>query len=387
MSQTSIPEKISVRLWVKAGGRCEYEGCNQALWRDDLTVAEMNRAYISHIISDKPSGPRGDAVLSSKLATDLSNLILLCDTHHRLIDREQVAGHPTERLQQMKTVHEHRIETLTAIQPDKKSEVLLYGANIGAHHAPVGYQKAILAMVPERYPATSGGIALGLINSAIRDQDAEFWRIEGENLRRLFNERVKPRLVDHSIQHLSVFAAAPQPLLMLLGSLLSDIPATEVYQLHREPPGWSWRDHPDGFNYMVEEPPEVTGPPALVLSLSATISNDRVNAVLKGGATIWRLTIQEPHNDFLKSRRQLQQFREMVRLLMNHIKARHGEAATLHIFPAVPVAVAVEMGRILMPKADLPVRIYDQNRNLGGFVYALDLNAIGITGGDGDGRV
>ena len=276
----SIPDKTSVRLWVKAGGRCEYEGCNQVLWRDDVSMAEMNRAYIAHIIADSPGGPRGDADLSTQLVTELSNLMLLCDAHHRLIDREKLLEHPADRLQRMKTLHEVRIETLTAIQPEKKSEVLLYGANIGAQDAPASYQKAVLAMTPERYPDSTRGIILGMTNSAFRDRDSEFWRIESENLRRLFDERVKPRLADRSIQHLSVFAAAPQPLLMLLGSLLSDIPAAEVYQLHREPPDWIWRDHPDGFDYAVEEPAEITGPPALatVGPCAAIISVPRLSS-------------------------------------------------------------------------------------------------------------
>jgi hypothetical protein len=34
----------------------------------------------------------------------------------------------------------------------------------------------------------------------------------------------------------------------------------------------------------------------------------------------------------------------------------------LNIFPAIPVSVAVEMGRVWMPKADLPLIIFDRNR-------------------------
>src|SRR5438093_910703 len=120
MSSTDIPEKIKVRLWVKAGGRCEYDGCNQPLWRDDLTMSEMNRAYIAHIIADKPSGSRGDPSLSSQFAADLTNLMLLCDAHHRLIDLEQVAEHPAVRLRRMKEVHAARIEAATGIRPDKR---------------------------------------------------------------------------------------------------------------------------------------------------------------------------------------------------------------------------------------------------------------------------
>jgi hypothetical protein len=188
-------------------------------------------------------------------------------------------------------------------------------------------------------------------------------------------QHVRPRLANGTIEHLSVFAFAPQPLAILLGFLLSDIPTAEVYQLHREPPDWRWQDHPAGFGYVVDEPQAIFGPPALVLALSATITDDRVISVLRDGATIWRVTIPDPHNDFLKSRQQLRQFRERMRLLMDQIKARHGEDAVLHVFPAVPLAIAVEMGRIIMPKADLPLRLYDQNRRIGGFVHAFDLDA------------
>ena len=65
----------------------------------------------------------------------------------------------------------------------------------------------------------------------------------------------------------------------------------------------------------------------------------------------------------------------MVRRLLNRIKTVHGEQAIIHVFPAMPVALAVEFGRVMMPKADLPLRIYDQNQQLGGFVQALDLPA------------
>ena len=73
----------------------------------------------------------------------------------------------------------------------------------------------------------------------------------------------------------------------------------------------------------------------------------------------------------LKGRGQARQFRQCVRELLNRIKATHGENATLHVFPAMPVALAVDFGRIVMPKADLKLQLYDQNRSLGGFAPAL----------------
>jgi len=69
--------------------------------------------------------------------------------------------------------------------------------------------------------------------------------------------------------------------------------------------------------------------------------------------------------------RQLRLFRQQFRLLLDRVKARHGQDVVLHVFPAVPLSVAVEIGRVWMPKADLPLCIYDQNRKLGGFTKAL----------------
>ena len=44
----------------------------------------------AHIIADEPGGPRGHPVLSKQLAKELSNLMLLCLDHHRLIDVDAV---------------------------------------------------------------------------------------------------------------------------------------------------------------------------------------------------------------------------------------------------------------------------------------------------------
>ena len=373
MSVSDIPEKVKIRLWGKAAGRCQYEGCNTQLWLDSLTKVEFNVAYIAHIIADKPDGPRGDNALSEKLKAAISNLMLMCDKHHRLIDREDVKGHSIDRLLKMKRKHEERIELQTSLKENKQSHVLLYGASIGQHHAPVSWEKATQAMKPQWYPAENRAIELGLKNSLFSDDEDTYWKIERENLVRQFTQTVKPRLVSGAVEHLSIFALAPQPLLVELGRLLCDISAAEVYQLHREPQNWSWQDHPADFEYTLIDPKTKKGTAALNLSLSATIDNSRIVDVLSENVSIWTITVDGPNNDFLKSQLQLSLFRQKLRLVFDEIKAAIGQDAILHLFPAVPVAVAVDIGRIWMPKADLPLRIYDQNRRAGGFAAALDI--------------
>jgi SMODS-associated and fused to various effectors sensor domain len=312
MSVTSVRSDVRTRLWGKAGGRCQYDGCNKPLWLDTLTKAEFNTSYIAHIIADEPGGPRGDAALSKKLKSEISNLMLLCDEHHRLVDKADVPGHPVDRLVAMKELHEKRVELVTALGPEKRSHVVLYGANIGQQSAPLSIAKAAEAMLPDRYPAEARPIALGLVNSAITDRDDAYWNTESQQLSRLIEQQIRPRLAQGKVHHFSILALAPQPLLTMLGYLLSDIPAAEVYQLHREPPNWKWQDGPEGFEYEVIAPADRSGVPALVFSLSATINDERIHAVIPG-ARIWKVTVPNPNNDFLKSWRQAALFRATVR--------------------------------------------------------------------------
>lgn len=374
MSVSDIPEKVKYLLWAKSAGRCEFDGCNKPLWHDGLTQIEMNFADIAHIIGDSADGPRGDKVLSLEYCSDVSNLMLMCLNHHRMVDRNTKL-YSENVLRQMKKAHEERMQRLTAIKSDKTSQVLIYKGLIGEHQPKIDYQDAWQAMYPLWYPANISPIELGFTNSAIQDDETDFWGLEEKNLVRQFNAKVKS-VFDNPRErnHFSIFAFGPQPLLIRLGNLFSDIYPAEIYQLHREPSTWDWLPGPEKFEYKVEEAKSSEKIVALNLSLSATINSARINQVLKEQKySEWKLTIRHPNNDFLKSRGQLQMFRVEFRSLLDRIKLQHGEKAILHIFPAVPVSIAVEIGRVWQPKADLPMVIYDQNRKRTGFVQALNI--------------
>jgi hypothetical protein len=364
---------VKLRLWGKSAGRCEYTGCNSPLWLDPVTKAEFNTAYIAHIIADKPTGPRGHPTLSPALRAEISNLMLLCDVHHRLIDKEDVAGHPVALLLGMKKRHEERVELLGSLTPEKRTHIVLYDARIGTQHAGVSFHEAVEAILPDRFPAESRAIELGLKNSFLEDKDPTFWAAEREHLQAHFESSVRPRLTFGDVKHFSVFGFAPQPLLMVLGGLLSDVYASDVYQRHREPNTWRWQEDGEGQLYRIIPPTRSGGTPALNLSLSATITNDRIEAVLGPDCSIWTLSIDNPDNDFLRKRAHLTEFRQTFRHLLDHVKAIHDPGSVLHVFPALPVAVAVEIGRVRMPKADLPLKVYDQNTKNGGFSEALVL--------------
>lgn len=382
MAGTKIDPKVQYALWARSAGRCQYRGCNESQIGDLMAGMTTGKfGYVAHVIGDVPKGktgkggPRYDPKRSAALAGDIRNLMLLCGRHHKLVDVDAKDAHPEDVLLAMKEEHERRIEIQTAIQPDRASHVLRFGANIGTNQFLVARQELFNAMLPDHYPDNDGRpIDLDMPGFAQEDTEPTYWQALQANMRRQFTDQVRGRIERQEIRHLSVFALAPMPLLIELGRLLGDIVNVTVHQRHREPETWRWQSDKPPIDFRVSEPDRPVGKVvALKLGVSATINDDRIHAALGQSIPIWSITALVPGNDVMRRPEDLSTYRTLLRSIFNRIKACHGEDATIHVFPAVPVSVAIETGRVWMPKADLPLYVYDQNRKTGGFVKALDI--------------
>ena len=374
MAKTKAPQKVQSALWARAAGRCQYRGCNQDLVGDLVSGNEDALfGFIAHIVADSAEGPRGDPVRSLQLAKSLDNLMLLCAVHHKLIDVDDEAGHPETLLLAMKAEHEARVALLVGIDEDRASHVLRFGASIGSNEALVSTRAIFTAMPPDHHPASAQTIDLEMTGHAFTDGDPAFWAMQQVNLQRNFASRVGGRIERQEIRHLSVFALAPQPLLIELGRLLCDIVPMVVHQRHREPSTWNWQRDRDPVRYRTGEPATGrTGAVALKLGVSATITDDRIERALGPDVAIWSLCAESPHNDIVRCPEDQAAYRTALRGLFDATKARHGDGVTIHVFPALPASLAVETGRVWMPKADPELRIYDQQRDKG-FVSALTI--------------
>ncbi len=107
-SRKGVPPKIQRILSASSGNKCAYPGCETRFTErstdesDDCFVGE-----ICHIYAVSEKGPRWKQGLTSKELNSLGNLILLCPTHHKIVD-DQHESYPAETLRQWK--HEHEAE-------------------------------------------------------------------------------------------------------------------------------------------------------------------------------------------------------------------------------------------------------------------------------------
>ena len=371
-----VKPKVERELWGRAAGRCQFNSCNRLLYKSPVTQEQVNISEKAHIYSFSKAGPRGwgPLVPSNGQINDLPNLMLVCQDCHDTIDQDKKGErYPPELLAKWKEEHEKRVAIVTDVHPSKKSYVVLYGANIGEQTSKLQPEAAKDALFPDWYPAEERAIHLSM-NWEGEDSEEAYWRTEAYNLKIAINRQIRPVLDAAGPYHLSIFALAPIPLMIMFGSLLTDKIPAQVYQLHREPYAtWKWFDGPVDFSFEVKQPASFEHPPALVISLSDSIAYRRVTAVLGNAVSIWELTIQHPNNDFLRSKEQLSRYRETIRQLMINIGKTHGKSTPLAIFPAMPVACAVELGRVRMPKADGPWIIYDQNAKYNKFIRAIEI--------------
>ncbi|MFB2596131.1 HNH endonuclease [Paracoccus sp. p4-l81] len=104
------PKSVKI-LWSAAGGRCAFAGCWERLcYHEAEDAAPYTLGEMAHICGDKPGANRHDEGQTDSQRDDYQNLILLCPTHHTLIDRkENEAVYTVEILHSMKAEHESRV--------------------------------------------------------------------------------------------------------------------------------------------------------------------------------------------------------------------------------------------------------------------------------------
>lgn len=357
MSFTNIPVEVKRELWFDAHGRCEM--CNEPLYRDGLTMMDVNLGEYAHIIADSPNGPRGDVEKSEDLAKNKSNLILLCKKHHKVIDDAGgVKYFGVERLRQIKKSHEERIELVTSIPPMNKTLAVCYTPKVGERQPVVTDSLTYETILPDFYPMTCEPVRLEATNVPYDDNKKKYWEFHPDILIENFKSKIESRI--REISHITLFAIAPQPLLTLLGTLLGDMYNVEVLQKHREPDTWKWLDSYENYSnsFKIIEPEDKTKEPAIVFAISGEEIIERVHNQFGDKLSCWVFTCDVPGRDMLRCKAQITQFRSLVRTLINEINTI-ALKQTIKIFPAMPISCAIELGRIRLPKSDNPWLMYD----------------------------
>lgn len=369
-----IKANVATTLWIRAGGRCQFPGCNKILYQNDKTLEYLNQANLAHIKAYNNAN-RWDEDMLEEDKNNIENLMLLCYDDHKVIDNYgNDVEYDVETLTMYKREHEDRIEIYTGLTPEYKSHIVFYGAKIGEEDSCLIFEDAAKSMIPNTFPVSRNPIHLGFTGGGIIDRDESFWIFQTSSLEIEFRSKIKPLLQANIIKHLSIFGIAPQPLLMKLGALITELHDVDIFQKCRLRNTWKWDSLAKVVEHtLTQDTYNDSATVALNLSLSASIHNDRITSILGDNISIYTITHTTPSNTYLQSKETLDNFIQLLRHSLDKIKFENPTATEIHVFPSMPVSAAISAGRAKMTKADLPFNIYEQNIEKGGFYKTIKL--------------
>lgn len=364
----NVSKKTEILLFTRAGGRCEFDGCNEYLLEHHLTFSEGNFAQKAHIVAFKENGPRGNDPDRPADINKTENVMLLCHRCHKEID-DHPENYHRKTLEKYKKCHEERIYYVTGLGPEARTTIIQLKAKIGGESVHMDFADIVKAVVP-RYPVEKPGYVIDL--TPFNQESEIFFQCAIQEINAVMD---KVYANGKDVQHISVFPFAPIPLLVYLGTQLSNKISTDLFQRHRDTENWCWKENETAvdYNFKVLRKGENPKDAALLLSLSGPLNITDIPEDVPADCSVYQLTLKgvEPTPTFLRVKQDIENFKIAYQKAIRSIHNEHPLVSSLHIFPAVPIPIAVLLGRELMPKIDPEILIYDNDKRIGGFKFRL----------------
>lgn len=360
-----VPESTRLRLWAKAAGRCVL-CATYLLDGTDWSWHAIPNGQIAHIVgagSGKAS-PRGDSALVADERAFEENLMLLCYSCHKRIDDKAYRNEYTVAfLTANKLLHEKRVRQVTDFATLRPTSVVTVSADVRGTRAPISLPQVAEALRNDGYTGMGEDTRNGAFTIHLpgNDEDGWAWDAHRTEIDR-FAARIAEAVTAGDVESLSVFALAPIPSLVYLGSKLDDKTETRLFARKRtdEVTAWAWSngdgDVPAFDTVMFAGD---SNEAAVLVELSAPVKEERLPDHLR---KLPRVTItpkdQQPRPDLLCSRAAVESFALAWRDALARIESELPSVRVLHLVAAVPTPAAITMGRQRMRAAQPNIVVY-----------------------------
>nr|WP_229064293.1 SAVED domain-containing protein [Morganella morganii] len=190
-----------------------------------------------------------------------------------------------------------------------------------------------------------------------REDDPAYWKELARQMQDDFDSQMHRVGVNDT--HLSIFGFAPMPLLMQLGALIGNKTEVSTMQWNRVAESWSFPKErtlePQSilFDDVFTSKNETL---AVRICLSGEVAITDIQSVVPR-VPIVRFGVPAPTPLLVESQEDVRHFRSQFTAFMALVR-NHGYKR-LHIFPAMPLSLAVELGRQLLPKVDPAIEVWD----------------------------
>ncbi|HHA2422482.1 HNH endonuclease [Stenotrophomonas maltophilia] len=352
--------KVKDAVWIRAAGHCELCGRDLSYERLSLSIAKLGE--VAHILPASPDGPRGSNGGTVTSLADLSdrndpgNLMLLCDSCHREIDKTP-SFYPAEDLTAQ---HEAFIESIrfaaTRAKANQGQGVLIQGNHFEtlARIDPTEIQTALWR---DRTRPVGRPLIIDLprLDGGVRD-DAYYVAVRKKLKYSIDRDIPSTQSDDGDGLVLGIAGIADMPSMMLAGQAIGDRRRRKLYSSDRKT-GLVWPDisaKPKDFKFEFEKID--AGPVAFLLEISVVLSTDAIHAATTVGS-IARFTASDPSYSYIRNGEFIDHFREQIQPALGIIEAHTAEP--IHLFMAIPAALAFELGALLSTNHRHKYIVYD----------------------------
>jgi len=366
-----IPKSVVYLVWIRAAGHCEQ--CGADLTVDLRSGTRVKWGQAAHIAPASVDGPRTwedyTAAEAARLSKDPDNLVLLCPSDHVRVDRAPTA-YPIANLKRHHAAHLAQIRHAAQRGETQRAQgVIILGQHFATENT-LRPRDLLDAMLSEGLWAEDKVVLHVLPSPGRAGRDALYW----QSIERSIDEHLEDRVAKLTSRHgdplnLCVAALADIPSLIRVGRRLGDRSNRVLYSPHRE--------HVLHWPDVTAAPPAFTfdfaggggGPIALMLSLSARIPERDVRQALPD-ARIATFTTPQPHYGLVQNRSVIHAFRNALQVQLSRLEAETDQP--IHVFAAIPAALAVEFGALLSTQHAHRYLVYDREGG-NAFVPAMEL--------------
>lgn len=360
MSKSNIPQRVKIELAAKAGGRCEI--CGEYLF-SDFFHQNVHLEENAHILPDSNKGPRYKEINKTpglKGGETVDNLMFLCPKCHTAIDKNP-GFYNIDSLLKIKKEHEETVYQCGDLIKNKKYvKAVKFTSYIGQNEINIGNQEIINALFANSISYKDTIIDLSTSSKRLKGETLfHYYSDLSRQLERNYKDKIANGLSSQGPTVITVFALAPQPLLIKLGRLFNNTYPLYIFNKTRRT-NWNPVPRKELLKYSIIEPKEIRKD-KIVLSLE--ISGKTTDSEI-GKGDIWRITIDNPRFDAVSCKEDIDNFGSIVETFFARIKDIYGTDKEISVYLALPQSLAVKFGSVYMPRAYNKLILYDKDKTI-----------------------
>jgi len=350
----TIPDAVKIHIFVCSGGRCTI--CNIDTLKDFRTGKTKKIGEFAHMVAFSDLGERANPLLTEEERNSTDNLMLLCPNCHSTIDKKiEEEEYSVDWLKRKKRMHEEKVEKMLDSLDTAYCRFIKYLSPIGERGFTLS--DSVIMRVAYENQLYSRHNIINLCENGNEESIEESLK----KIDRDFKNRVQTLIDNNDSEPICLFAVAPQPLLIYLGSKFHDLMEVKIFtRLHNAQ--WVLDDkEKEPISFSVDFPEQINRDNEVLLILECTnvVTKERVENTFGKNVDIWRISSECKGIDRIGNQNEISKFESLCAEVIDMIGNAYGRDKEINLLPVVCNSLAIAFGRAIMPKAQTIIRIYD----------------------------